>query len=198
MQPNKLLDGNYAKRFHLLLVTHSPLHLFNWQFSIFFTANAFLSLGQDKTKGPDPLIQIVVHPEEHVIIPIHSFAFLHCEAKYTPEDDQYTNDEPGFALPNLEDYEQNDSPTGDWSQPTSNEAVTLNLCQQEVQYQWLQNEKPLNGANHSVVETFCNGTIKIKHSSAATGIYRCVANTTQSEVGAVVSKASNVRAAGEL
>ncbi|XP_055300120.1 uncharacterized protein LOC129567349 [Sitodiplosis mosellana] len=159
------------------------------------SANGFLSSGQG-TKGPDPLIKLVVHPQEHVIIPIHSFAVLHCEANFTdyPEYD-YEADEAYF--PSEGDYMQNDEPNHDSHQQiiASSDGSATNLCQQEVQYQWLHNGRQIIDSNSSFTQIFCNGTIKIRHSTMATGTYRCVASTTKPEVGAVVSKASHVRAA---
>lgn len=167
-------------------------------------ANAFLSSGQDKGKAPEPLIKLVVHPQEHVIIPNHSYAFLHCGANYTGKpDDDYENDDPftNEYLADDTDFEQNDSPTDDLSLQSSgsNEAAAKNRCPQEIQYQWLRNGEPISGdSNSSFIQTFCNGTIKIKHTPMAAGTYRCVASTTQAGDGALISKASNVKAAGEF
>lgn len=167
-------------------------------FFFFCVANAFLSSGQgqDKGKGPDPLIKLVVHPQEHVIIPLYSFAVLHCTANLTayPEYD-YENDEP--MMPNLEDLEQSDGPIDAIS--ASSESFINNLCpQQEIQYQWTRNEHPISIETDKFVQIFCNGSIKIQHSPMAAGIYRCIANTTRPDVGAIISKASKVKTAGKL
>lgn len=157
--------------------------------------NGFLSSAQG-TKGSDPLIKLVIHPQEHVIVPIRSFVLLHCEANFTDYPDyDYENDDGDayrIELSNDGDFMQNDAPN-DYSHQQSSE----NLCQQEVQYQWLRNDKPINDPNNLFTQTFCNGTIKIMHSTMATGTYRCVSSTTKPEVGAVVSKASHVKAAGK-
>lgn len=156
--------------------------------------NASWSSGQDKTKGPDPLIKLVTHPKAHVIIPSGSFVLLHCEANYTDDlEYDYENDDGHAYLPSEDDLVQNDDPN-----PIHETSTVASLCaHQDVQYQWLRNDKPID-ANGSFIQTFCNGTIQIKHSSIATGIYRCVASTTKPDIGAVVSKASNVKAAGKL
>lgn len=138
-----------------------------------------MASGQEKTKGPDPLIRFVTQPKQHVIIPSGSFVLLHCEANFTDYPAyEYENDDT--MLPSEDDFMQNDGPI---------------LCAQDVQYQWLQNDKPIE-SNSTSIQIFCNGTIQIKHSPMATAIYRCVASTTRPEVGAVISKASSVKAAG--
>lgn len=164
--------------------------------------NAFLSSGQgDKGKGQDPLIKLVRHPQEYVIIPEHLYAVLHCTANYTPvPDNDYENDAP-MVLPDDDDFQLNDAPSDALLRPNSgsNEAAAPNQCSQDVQYQWLRNGEAINGdSESSFIQTFCNGSIKIKHSAMATGIYRCVASTTHSDDGAVVSKASHVQAAGKF
>lgn len=158
--------------------------------------NAFFSSGQG-TKGPDPRIKLDVQPKEHVIIPSRSFVLLHCVANFTDYPDyDYENDDGNALFPSDRDFMQNDEPIPDVSQ--SIDDIETNSCQQEVQYQWLRNGQPINGTNATFTETFCNGTIKITHSPMATAIYRCVASTTKSDIGVVVSKASNVRAAGKF
>lgn len=164
--------------------------------------NAFMSAAQAQgDKGKDPLIKLVIHPQEHVIIPEHSYAFLHCAANYTVQPvDDYENDEP-MVFPDDEDFQLNDAPSDALSRQNSgsNEAKVENQCSQDVQYQWQRDGKPIYAdSESSVIQTFCNGTIKIKHSSMATGIYRCVASTTSSVDGAVISKASHVQAAGKF
>lgn len=177
------------------------LNCFFFCFSFFFSfvANAFPSSGQE-SKGPDPLIKLVVHPQEHVIVPVRSFVLLHCEANFTdyPELD-YENDDMNAYFPNEGDYMQNDEPNDDLHQQSidSREGTTTNWCQQEVQYEWLRNGIAINDPNNSFTQTFCNGSIKIIHSANATATYRCVASTTKPDVGAVVSKASHVKAAGK-
>lgn len=162
--------------------------------------NAFLSSGQG-TKGSDPRIKLVIHPKEHVIIPLRSFVLLHCEANFTDYPDyEYENDDMNAYFPNDGDFTQNDEPISDSSQQYSgsNEGATMHLCSQDVQYQWLRNEHPIGDKTHAFIQTFCNGTIKIAHSAAATAIYRCVASTKKPEIGAVISKASHVKAAGKF
>lgn len=154
--------------------------------------NAFLSPGTDKKKGSDPEIKLITHPQEHVVIPIGSFVLLHCRANYTAKQiaPAFIGNDYDELLPSEDDFMQNDDP--------NQEAINSkfqNPCAQEVQYQWLRNDKPVV-SNSSFIKTFCNGTIQIQHSPDATASYRCVANT--SEVDAVVSKASNVKIAGEL
>lgn len=178
-------------------ITH---RLSNFLFFVFFfssviAVNAFLSSGQG-TKGPDPRIKLVIHPKQHVIIPSRSFVLLHCEANFTdyPEYD-YENDDMNAYFPNDGDFMQNDEPISDKSAKIE---ATTNLCPQEVQYQWLRDGQRIsNATNTTFIQTFCNGTIKIKHSPLATAIYRCVAGTTKQDIGEVVSKASHVQAAGK-
>lgn len=153
----------------------------------FITVNGFMTSGQEKTKGPDPLIRFVTQPKQHVIIPSGSFVLLHCEANFT-DYPAYEYESDDAMLPSEDDFMQNDGPLH--QQPS----VPI-LCAQDVQYQWLRNEKPIE-SNSTSIQIFCNGTIQIKHSPLATAIYRCVASTTRPEVGAVISKASNVKAAG--
>lgn len=152
-------------------------------------------------KGPDPLIKLVIQPQEHVIIPIHSFILLHCEANSTDYTEyEYENDDTHAyhaSLPDEGDYMQNDEPNDD-SHQQSREGTASYLCQQEVQYQWIRNGKPINDPNNAFTQTFCNGTIKIIHSPMATATYRCVASTINPEIGAIVSKASHVKAAGKM
>lgn len=146
------------------------------------------------------MIKLVVHPQEHVIIPIHSFALLHCEANYTDYPVVYDYEADEAYFPNEGDFMQNDEPNDDSNQQLTiagSEGSATNLCQQEVQYQWLYNDRPIIDSNATFTQTFCNGTIKIKHSTLASGTYRCVARTTKPEIGAVVSKASHVTAAGK-
>lgn len=138
-----------------------------------------MASGQEKTKGPDPLIRFVTQPKQHVIIPSGSFVLLHCEANFT-DYPAYEYESDDVLLPSEDDFMQNDGPI---------------LCAQDVQYQWLRNDKPIE-SNSTSIQIFCNGTIQIKHSPMATAIYRCVASTTRPEVGAVISKASSVKAAG--
>ncbi|XP_031623954.1 uncharacterized protein LOC116341177 [Contarinia nasturtii] len=159
------------------------------------SGNAFLSSGQG-VKGPDPQIRLVVHPNKHVIIPVGSFVLLHCEANFTdnstPNDESdYENDEPFF--PDESDFIQNDE-ASDYSNHQEENTAT-NVCQQEVQYQWLRDDRPINDTLSSYIQTFCNGTIKIAHSTIATAIYRCVAKTTKPDIGAIISKASKVETA---
>lgn len=166
-------------------------------FSI-FAGDAFPS-GQDNSKSPDPLIRLVTHPKEHVVIPINSYGLLHCEANFTdpiPPDYTYENDDA--YLPNDDDFLQNDEPI-DNSESLQNDhkEVTTRLCAQEVQYQWLRNGELINRENTSYIEVFCNGTIRIKHAPMATAEYRCVASTTKLDVGAVISKVSKVQTAGK-
>lgn len=140
---------------------------------------------------------MAIQPKEHVIIPSRSFVLLHCVANFTDYPDyDYENDDMNVVFPSDGDFMQNDEATSDVSD--SIESIVTNVCQQEVQYQWLRNGQPINGTNPTFIETFCNGTIKITHSLMATAIYRCVASTTKSDIGAVVSRASNVRAAGKI
>lgn len=162
-------------------------------------ANAFLSSGQGKI-GPEPLIKFVVQPKEHVIVPIRSFVLLHCEANFTDYPDyEYENDDP-YTFPSDTDYMINDEPNDGLHQQLidSKDSTTTDSCQQDVQYQWQRNDKPITVKNTSFIKTFCNGTIKIMHSSMATAIYRCVASTKNSEVGAIISKAAHVKAAGKF
>lgn len=166
----------------------------------FIAVNAFLASPQG-AKGPDPLIKLVVQPKEHVIIPIHSFILLHCEANFTDnKKSDYENDDTHAYFPDEGDYMQNDEPNDDSNQQSidSIEDTPSYLCQQEVQYQWMRNGKPINDPNNSYTQIFCNGTIKIIHSTMATATYRCVASTTEPDIGAVVSKASHVKVAGNV
>lgn len=91
-------------------------------------------------------------------------------------------------------FEQNDEPVKiiDDSSKTNDD----NGCKSEVLYQWLRNGQPIDKKNDSNFKFFCNGTIKITHSSMATAIYRCTARTRQPDIGIVLSKSSNVQAAG--
>lgn len=148
--------------------------------------------GPDKTPGPDPRIRIVIHPPDHVIVPSNSSIWLHCSANYTayPMDDIYADDDyiPYTGNTFGEDYEQND-------EPIEEVKIKNDECQSsEVLYQWLRNGQPIQ--NDSNFQIFCNGTIKITHSPLATAIYRCNATTRQPEIGAVLSKSSDVQAAG--
>lgn len=171
--------------------------------------NGFISAGGEKKKGQDPLIKFVIQPQQHVIIPIHSYAFVHCQANYTKlpskqqSDVDYENDDPMINdyLPSDDDFQQNDAPTDDLLGQIndSHETQTTNQCPQEIQYQWLQNDTPIDtDPDNSFVETFCNGTIKIKHTFKATGIYRCIASTMIRDDGAIISNAANVQAAGRF
>lgn len=168
-------------------------------FCIYIVGNAFLSSGQG-TKGPDPRIRIIVHPNEHAIIPVGSFVLLHCEANstdnsYQNDERDYENDEPFPLFPDESDFrdihKSND-------QSIQKEDTAGTNCRQEVQYEWLRNDKLIDGPSGSYVETFCNGTIKITHSPTVTGIYRCVAKTKNPDIGAIISKASTVEIAGKI
>lgn len=111
-------------------------------------------------------------------------------------DDDYIEDD---YLPYMEEevalIAQNDEPAKqiDDSSKTNDDD---NGCHSEVLYEWLRNGQPINKKNDSDFQMFCNGTIKITHSPKATAIYRCLANTRQPEIGTVLSKSSNVQAAG--
>lgn len=165
--------------------------------------DAFLSTGsgRDKEKGPEPKINLIVHPQQNVIIPVDSFAWLHCVANFTTLDSEYDymNDDPltmgefQFLAPSDDDFLQNDSPNDD-SNVSSND-FSAYKCKQELQYQWFRNGNAI-AMDESFAETFCNGTIKIKYSPMAEGVYRCLAKTTKSEDGAIVSKAATVKMAG--
>lgn len=164
--------------------------------------DAFLSgSGRDKEKGPDPKINLTVHPQQNVIIPVDSSAWLHCVANFTSPDSEYdyVNDDPlamsefQFLAPNEDDFQQSDSPNDDSA--VSGNDFSAYSCKQEVQYQWFHNGQAI-AVDSSIAQTFCNGTIKIKYSSSAEGVYRCLAETTQSEVGAVVSRAATVKLSG--
>lgn len=162
--------------------------------------NAFLSGSGIKEKGPDPKIYLIVHPQQNVIIPVDSVVWLHCVANFTiiEPDYDYANDDPSamgdFQFPSPEDFQQSDSPSDD--SMASHDDFSAYSCKQQVQYQWFHNGKPLDTADSSIAETFCNGSIQLKYSAKAEGIYRCAAETIQSDVGAVVSKASTVKLAG--
>lgn len=161
-----------------------------------------MSVGRDKEKGPDPKINLIVHPQQNVIIPVNSFAWLHCAANFTsPESEyDYANDDPSalndWQFPSEDDYQQSDGPNSVDSVVVTSNDFSEYLCKQEVQYQWFHNGEPIDTMDNSMAETFCNGTIKIKHSPRAEGSYRCLAKTTQPDVGAVVSKAATVKVAG--
>lgn len=161
--------------------------------------DAFLSSGsgRDKEKGPDPYINLIVHPQENVIIPVDSFAWVHCVANITTTTESeydYVNDGPMVEfLPSDDDFQLSDDPN-DNSMVSSND-FSAYLCKQEIQYQWIHNGKAISTEN-SFAQTFCNGTIKIKYSPMAEGVYRCLAETTRSNDGAVVSKAATVKLAG--
>lgn len=168
-----------------------------FSFVPFRIVDAFFS-SPDNKPGPDPRIKIVFHPPENVIIPINGFAFLHCTANYTAvqlPDDDYIEDD---YLPYMGDedalFEQNDEPIKEIHD--SSMANDDNGCDSEVLYQWFRNDQPIDMKNDSNFQFFCNGTIKIIHSPMATAIYRCSARTTQPEIGTVLSKSSNVQAAG--
>lgn len=126
---------------------------------------------------------------------------MHCEANFTDNTEyDYENDDTHAYFPDEADYMQNDEPNDDSHKQSidSREGTASYLCQQEVQYQWMRNGKPINDPNNSFTQTFCNGTIKIIHSTMATATYRCVASTTKPDIGAIVSKASHVKAAGNV
>lgn len=175
-------------------------------FSIFFSSylfvvDAFFGTGRDKEKGPDPKINLLVHPQPNVIIPVDSFAWLHCWANSSiaDVDYDYANDDPSaisdWQFPSEDDYQQSDGPNSVDTVISRNDYSGF-ACKQEVQYQWYHNGEPIDATDESTTETFCNGSIKIKYSTAAEGVYRCFAETTQSDVGAVVSKAATVKLAG--
>lgn len=156
--------------------------------------------GRGKEKGPEPEHNITVHPQENVIIPVDSSAWVHCVANITAVegDYDYANDGPmimGEFLPSDDDFNfhQNDDPNDNSMDSSQN--FSKYSCKQEVQYQWFQNGKKISNQN-SYAETFCNGTIKIKYVPMAEGVYRCLAETTHIEHGAVVSKAATVKLAG--
>lgn len=164
------------------------------------TVDAFLSgSGRDKAKGPDPKINITVHPQQNVIIPVDSFVWLHCVANSTSTDSEYDymNDDPmamdeiQFLAPSDDDFLQNDSPN-DNSMPLGNDFSGYS-CKQEVQYQWFHNGQAVDS---SIAQAFCNGTIKIKYTPSAEGVYRCLAETTVADDGAVISKTATVKLAG--
>lgn len=165
---------------------------------LFCIVDAFLASapGRDKEKGPDPQIGLVVHPPENVIVPVDSFAWLDCVANYSSPGYDYVNDDPmagiDMALPSIDDYQLNDGPNDD-SMASSD--FSAYACKQEVQYQWFYNDKPLD-MEERYIQSFCNGTIKIKYSIEAEGVYRCLAKTIHADVGAVISKASTVKMAG--
>lgn len=96
-----------------------------------------------------------------------------------------------------DNIEQNDAP----APPTNHDDLPNNKndendCQSDIFYKWFRNGEAISKTNDSNFEIFCNGSIKIKHSSMATAIYRCLASTKYSEIGAILSKSSNVQAAG--
>lgn len=155
---------------------------------------------REKEKGPDPKLSLVVQPQPNVIIPLDSFAWLHCSASTLEPDHDYANDDPNalmddWQFPTADDYEQSDSPNSVDSEASISDYSGFS-CKQEVQYQWLRNGEPIDSVDDSITETFCNGSIKIKYSTAAEGVYRCFAETTQSDDGAIVSKAATVKLAG--
>lgn len=159
---------------------------------------AFFS-SPDNKPGPDPRIKFVLHPSENVIIPIDGFLFLHCMANYSAvqlSDDDYIEDDylPYIMGDEATLSEQNDETVKeiDGSSKTNDD----NACESEVLYQWFRNGHPIDKKNDTNFQFFCNGTIKITHSPMATAIYRCAASTRQPEIGTILSKSSNVQAAG--
>lgn len=164
----------------------------------FRIVDAFFS-PPDNKPGPDPRLKIVLHPLENAIIPINGAIFLHCTANYSAvhlSDDDYIDDDYGPYIMGDEAAlsEQNDEPIQEIDDPSKTNYD--NGCESEVLYQWLQNGQQIDKKNDSNFHFFCNGTIKISHSSIATAIYRCSARTRQPEIGIVLSKSSNVQAAG--
>lgn len=176
-------------------------NLFFYFSSFIFVVNAFFASGRDKEKGPDPRINVLVHPQPNVIIPVGSFAWLHCSANSTivEADYDYANDDPSalndWQFPSEDDYQQSDGPNSVDSVVSRNDYSAF-ACKQEVQYQWYHDGEQIDTMDESIAQTFCNGSIKIKYSTAAEGVYRCLAETTQADVGAVVSKAATVKLAG--
>lgn len=167
-----------------------------FSFSFFLPVDAFFS-SPDKTPGPDPRIRIVIHPPDHVIVPYNSSVFLNCVANYTAYqyvDDDYMED--SYA-PYMEDnVDTFNEPQAEALHKTNDDDDDdRNECQSDVLYQWYRNDQPIK-RNDTNFQTFCNGTIKIVHSSWTTAIYRCMANTRETEIGAVLSKSSDVQAAG--
>lgn len=156
---------------------------------------------KDKEKGPDPKIVLVVQPQQNVIIPVDSFAWLHCAANFTGMEVEYdyANDDPGaisdWQFPSEDDYQQSDGPNSVDSAAPSDDFSEYS-CKQEVQYQWFRNGQPIDTVDNSMAETLCNGSIKIRYSTGAEGVYRCLAKTTQPDVGAVISRAATVKVAG--
>lgn len=169
--------------------------------SFSFVVDAFFAPGRDKEKGPEPKIDILVHPQPNVIIPVGSFAWLHCTANSSivDVDYDYANDDPSaisdWQFPSEDDYQQSDGPNSVDTEIPRNDYSAF-ACKQEVQYQWFHNDEPIDTMDDTITQTFCNGSIKINYSTAAEGVYRCLAETTQSDVGAVVSKAATVKLAG--
>lgn len=170
---------------------------------ISFAVNGFISPSQDKTPAPDPQIKIVIHPPNNVIISSNSSILLACSAEYTDnkEDWLYMDDDGALLIgDNIEELtssEQNDDSDMHQDQNHSSKH-DISPCQSDtVLYQWLHNDELINTNSSLIYQTFCNGTLKIAHSSAAIGMYRCIASTRKPDVGAVSSKSSNVQIAGK-
>lgn len=175
--------------------------MFSICFAFLPLVDAFFASGRDKEKGPDPKINLLVHPQPNVIIPVDSFAWLHCSANSSivEVDYDYANDDPSaisdWQFPSEADYQQSDGPNSVDTVISRNDYSGF-ACKQEVQYRWFHNDEPIDAVDESITQTFCNGSIRIKYSAGVEGVYRCLAETTHSDVGAVVSKAATVKLAG--
>lgn len=64
-------------------------------------------------------------------------------------------------------------------------------------YRWYRNDELLPNQITNNFKIFSNGTLKIKYSQMANGIYRCLVNCTIPNVGAMVSNATEVKIAGK-
>lgn len=130
-----------------------------------------------KEPAPDPLISITKHPPRLSFVNQERPAYLECEATYTGPPLEYDS------------YDEDEHST---YQDETNEPNPI------LSYQWYRNDVLLpNRQNSNNFVIFQNGTLKVKYSQTANGIYRCLANCTLPNVGAVVSNAAEVKVAGE-
>lgn len=114
--------------------------------------------------------------------------YLECVATYTGPSTDYDYDEDEHSTYQDESY------------PKSKRETTFadNEPNPILSYQWYRNDVLLpNRQNSNNFVIFKNGTLKVKYSQTANGIYRCLANCTLPNVGAVVSNAAEVKVAGE-
>lgn len=178
---------------------------------------------REKDPAPSPWINITVHPPSHAILHRESPLYLPCEAIYTgPET---TNDDSNYYDDEMDERSDGDDLTsedGDFAKrdkmrnthfadlksdasmvaSDGNELYKRDLLsavdhqKSLIFYQWLRNDELIQSGNDTKI--FANGTLRLTQSPTASGLYRCVANTTVPGGGAVLSTATHVQQAGKF